>query len=180
MALKGLPEDLASNSFDENNGWQQVEELSPSIFRDYIQKNIPDGVGDKTALERYKNDRLVSGCISTQHTNEVKKRYSILKEGQKDAISKAVRLKADGFCPTIRAGTASDKGSYQALRPIHPNQDRVITPREAARLQGFPDWFQFAPSKWHSFRQIGNSVSPILAAFVLEVIFKSIYVNKVK
>ncbi|MGH7975338.1 MAG: DNA cytosine methyltransferase, partial [Limisphaerales bacterium] len=45
-----------------------------------------------------------------------------------------------------------------------------ITPREAARLQGFPDWFQFAPSKWHSFRQIGNSVSPFVAEAVLAVL----------
>ena len=40
-----------------------------------------------------------------------------------------------GFCPTIRAGTAADRGSFQAVRPIHPVSPRVITPREAARLQ---------------------------------------------
>jgi DNA (cytosine-5)-methyltransferase 1 len=43
----------------------------------------------------------------------------------------------------------------------------VITPREAARLQGFPDWYQFDVTKWHSFRQIGNSVSPLVAEYVM-------------
>jgi DNA (cytosine-5)-methyltransferase 1 len=47
----------------------------------------------------------------------------------------------------------------------------VITPREAARLQGFPDWYLFDRTKWHSFRQIGNSVSPLLAEGIMEVIF---------
>jgi DNA (cytosine-5)-methyltransferase 1 len=48
----------------------------------------------------------------------------------------------------------------------------VITPREAARLQGFPDWYRFDATKWHSFRMIGNSVSPILAEAVLSIIAK--------
>ena len=93
-----------------------------------------------------------------------------LKPGEVDSVSKSYRLKYKGFCPTLRAGTGSDKGSYQAVRPLHPTENRVITPREAARLQGFPDWFQFHSTKWHSFRQIGNSVSPILAEHILRVV----------
>jgi len=80
----------------------------------------------------------------------------------------------NGFCPTLRAGTGPEKGSYQAVRPLHPTENRVITPREAARLQGFPDWFQFSPTKWHSFRQIGNSVSPILSERIFAVIRKAL------
>ncbi|MCW0137280.1 DNA cytosine methyltransferase [Escherichia coli] len=57
----------------------------------------------------------------------------------------------DGLCPTLRAGTGSDKGSHQAVRPLHPEEGRVITVREAARLQGFLDWFVFHHTKWHSF-----------------------------
>ena len=59
-------------------------------------------------------------------------------------------------------------------KPERVTQNRVITPREAARLQGFPDWFQFSPTKWHSFRQIGNSVSPILAERIFVVIRKAL------
>ena len=60
------------------------------------------------------------------------------------------------------------------MRPIHYEYDRVITPREAARLQGFPDWFKLPDTIWHGFRQIGNSVSPIVAERVLSGIFQKL------
>jgi DNA (cytosine-5)-methyltransferase 1 len=56
------------------------------------------------------------------------------------------------------------------VRPIHPEEDRVITVREAARLQGFPDDHRFHPTVWHSFRMIGNSVSPIIGEAVLATV----------
>jgi len=46
----------------------------------------------------------------------------------------------------------------------------VITVREAARLQGFPDSHIFHPTVWHSFRMIGNSVSPIMGTAIFRAI----------
>lgn len=123
------------------------------------------------AIRRLHGENRVSGCVGTQHTDVVVERFKVLREGERDRPSRAVRLVRKGFCPTLRSGTGPERGSYQALRPVHPAEPRVITPREAARLQGFPDWFLFDPTKWHSFRQIGNSVSPILAEHVLSVMF---------
>ena len=169
-ALCGLPPVIDRNWLTEEQSWQVVESGPASVFWSKVVGAIPDEVGDAQALRRYREDKLVSGCFGTRHSPEVEARYEKLKHGEKDKTSKAVRLKPDGFCPTLRAGTDAARGSYQAVRPIHPAFPRVITPREAARLQGFPDWFQFAPSKWHSFRQIGNSVSPIVAEAVFSVI----------
>ncbi|KAJ4912647.1 DNA (cytosine-5)-methyltransferase CMT2 [Raphanus sativus] len=42
---------------------------------------------------------------------------------------------------------------------LHPEQDRVLTIREAARLQGFPDYFQFCGTVKQRYRQIGNAVA---------------------
>ncbi|KAI5671833.1 hypothetical protein M9H77_12197 [Catharanthus roseus] len=46
---------------------------------------------------------------------------------------------------------------------FHPEQDRIVTVRECARSQGFPDTYQFAGNILHKHRQIGNAVPPPLA-----------------
>jgi DNA (cytosine-5)-methyltransferase 1 len=57
---------------------------------------------------------------------------------------------------------------------------RVITVREAARLHGYPDWFRFHATKWHGFRQIGNSVPPPLARPVASSLLKADSINPAK
>jgi DNA (cytosine-5)-methyltransferase 1 len=173
-ALRGLPPRIYSNWLSEDQGWRSVGPLPKNNFTERIVNGIPRGIGDPESIRRYREEAEVSGCLGTRHTPKVAARYARLKPGKKDKTSKTVRLKADGLCPTLRAGTDAERGSYQAARPIHPTAPRVITPREAARLQGFPDWFQFAPSKWHSFRQIGNSVSPFVAEALLGVIRRTL------
>jgi DNA (cytosine-5)-methyltransferase 1 len=53
---------------------------------------------------------------------------------------------------------------------IHPNQNRALTPREGARLQGFPDHFIFLGTKTQIVKQIGNAVPPILSKVIAEKI----------
>ena len=172
-ALKGLRRKIDPFWLSEEDGWKKITKNVEGNFGSKLYGQIPDGVGDPEAITRLEEKSEVSGCLGTRHTKEVLDRYSKIKPGEIDVVSKSRRLNSKGFCPTLTAGTGKDKGGYQAVRPLHPTQNRVITPREAARLQGFPDWFQFHPTKWHSFRQIGNSVSPILAEHVLRVIKKA-------
>ena len=174
-ALRGLPARIDPHSQTEESGWRVAG--APKAPMDYAQRIrgcVPTMVGDHAALGRLHARGEVSGFLGTVHSASVAGRYAGLSPGGCDTISKSRRLDPDGFCPTLRAGTGPDRGSFQAVRPIHPTECRVITPREAARLQGFPDWFQFHPTKWHSFRQIGNSVSPILAERVLAVIARAL------
>lgn len=113
---------------------------------------------------------LVSGVARTLHSEEVVERFGRMAGGERDPISRYPRLHWDRPAPVLRAGTGRDHGSFQAARPVHPQEPRVISVREAARLQGFPDWFQFSGTKWHSHRMIGNSVSPQLGRGVLALI----------
>ncbi|MCF7822117.1 MAG: DNA cytosine methyltransferase [Mariprofundaceae bacterium] len=171
-ALTGLPANIDPNWIKEQDGWRKIVRMGDSHFARNIHGRVPENIGHRESIERFDTTDYVSGCLGTRHTAPVAERYDSLLPGKSDKISKSTRLVSTGFCPTLRAGTGSDKGSFQAVRPIHPTKGRVITPREAARLQGFPDWFQFHRTKWHSFRQIGNSVSPILAEEILTRIHK--------
>lgn len=180
QAFEGLPEKeqvngetgfgiLESSYFDTNHQHSQTK-----FFYEHTVSRRPPLVGDPDYIKGFMERHEVNGFLPTVHTDKVAQRYANLAYGQKDEISKSTRLNPDGFCPTLRAGTGPEKGSYQAVRPIHYKEARVIMPREAARLQGFPDWFCLPDTIWHSFRQIGNSVSPIVAEQVLNVIFQKL------
>lgn len=119
--------------------------------------------GEKTELNDFSHRRQFSksqltSSARTAHTQKSKDRFASTIPGTTEKVSRFLRLHPDGISNTLRAGTASDRGSYTAPRPIHPNYSRVITVREAARLHGYPDWFRFHVTKWNGFRQIGNSV----------------------
>ncbi|MGO7337159.1 DNA cytosine methyltransferase [Rhizobium leguminosarum] len=122
-------------------------------------------------------DRRSTGHRRTAHTEKVVERFRTVAPGTVDKVGRHPRLAWDGQCPTLRAGTGKDKGSFQAVRPLHPEEPRVITVREGARLQGFPDSFKFHPTTWHSFRMIGNSVSPVIARVVLQKIHERLDID---
>lgn len=69
------------------------------------------------------------------------------------------RLEWSGLCPTITAGF----DSFSRGRYTHPEWNRAITPREAARLQTFPDTVRFMGTRHDVRLQIGNAVPPRLA-----------------
>lgn len=131
-----------------------------------------DQVSDYARALRSKDQRF-TGNRRTVHSDTVAKRFGEVEQGKSDPVGRHHRLSWSGLCPTLRAGTGADKGSYQSVRPLHPDEPRVITVREAARLQGFSDAHRFHPTIWHSFRMIGNSVSPPVATAVMNAIARA-------
>ena len=81
------------------------------------------------------------------------------------------RLVWKGYFSTIV--TNPDPISIQG-KVIHPEQDRVLSVREIARSQGFPDHFILCGNVDEKYRQIGNAVPPIISTCIAHQIFKSI------
>jgi len=76
------------------------------------------------------------------------------------------RLHWDKLAPTITGGF----GSMGQGRFVHPLRRRVITAHEAARIQGFPDFFDFTsvPTRGALYEMIGNAVPPKFSALIVD------------
>lgn len=120
------------------------------------------------------DSNILTSSLRTEHTELSKQRFVATEHGKTEPISRFRKLPPDGLCNTLRAGTDSARGAFTSPRPIHPFLPRVITVREAARLHSYPDWFRFHKTKWHGFRQIGNSVPPLLGRAVASEIIKAL------
>ena len=135
---------------------------------------------DDFSYSRKYDMELLSASARTVHTEVSQMRFMETAHGETDSISRFLKLDPDGVCNTLRAGTDSARGAFTSPRPIHPVYPRVITVREAARLHSYPDWFRFHATKWHGFREIGNSVPPLLGRAVASEVMKVLGIQPAK
>lgn len=158
--------------------WTKTKFGKPSKYAAILRgtKDDPQDFG----YRRHFDPSLLTSSLLTEHTALSRKRFAATMPGDVEPISRFKKLDFAGICNTLRAGTASDRGAFTSPRPIHPSIPRVITVREAARLHSYPDWFRFHATKWHGFRQIGNSVPPLLARAVAGKIVNALNINPVK
>ena len=94
------------------------------------------------------------------------------KAKKSDHTKRYGRLHYDEFASTILTKCDPHWGAY-----IHPDQDRVITVREAARLQSFSDQATFVGSVTQQYKQVGNAVPPLLAEQIGSKIISKIEVQ---
>jgi site-specific DNA-cytosine methylase len=113
--------------------------------------------------------------VEWDHTAAIKRRMARISEGGQwsgsaDHFSQSYgRLHRRGLAPTVTT-FFSNAGSG---RYWHPTENRALTLREAARLQGFPDSFRFFNS-WVSCRVVGNALDASLSDLTYQVVRSSL------
>jgi DNA (cytosine-5)-methyltransferase 1 len=169
--IRKLP--LTPTVWDAIGDLPEVEDYDDLLERDWVDAKFdrPSEYAKSLSMANGKRTLRLTSSLRTIHTPESRMRFAKTPHGCVEEVSRFLKLDPARYCNTLRAGTASDRGAFTSPRPIHPHTPRCITVREAARLHSYPDWFRFHVTKWHGFRQIGNSVPPLLArAVALRVI----------
>lgn len=133
-----------------------------------VDFSFPQSLNKKTkvgnVLERRVPDKYtISDKIWTSHKRRKKEHrkkgngfgYSLFNENSEYTSTISARYYKDGS---------------EILINQRGKNPRKITPREAARLQGFPEWFEIPVSDTQAYKQFGNSVAvPVIAALAKEV-----------
>jgi DNA (cytosine-5)-methyltransferase 1 len=158
--------------------WTKAKFGKPSTYAAILRGKMDDP--HDYGYRRIYDSSILTSSLLTEHTDLSRERFTETLPGNVEPVSRFKKLDLDGICNTLRAGTASDRGAFTSPRPIHPTVPRVITVREAARLHSYPDWFRFHATKWHGFRQVGNSVPPLLARAIASQIIAVLRKNPEK
>ena len=108
-------------------------------------------------------DGAPANHTAPNHSDQMRARFAEVVPGKQDPVRKKIRLHPDRPCPTLFSG--SDTGG--GLADIHPWENRALTPRECARLQGFPDFWELCSNRsGEVYKLVANAVPPPLAAAI--------------
>jgi DNA (cytosine-5)-methyltransferase 1 len=109
--------------------------------------------------------------VGREHSQRIVDRYTALQFGERDSMTRINKLHPARPSYTIIVG--SDKGGGKGH--VHPFMAREVTPRESARLQTFPDWWEFYGKGRHVIRQVGNAVPPLFGALLANHVKRTLF-----
>jgi DNA (cytosine-5)-methyltransferase 1 len=168
-AIGDLPEILAGDE-------RHIRRYDSQLRREHVKR-----YGRRytyNVLQAHKAKQLL-GHTARPHSERDMRDFLRLREGEtsRAAIARGVQMEfpydrehfkdrytrqhRDQLCSTIVAHLKKD-----GLMFIHPTQTRSLTPREAARVQSFPDTFLFPQERTRSYAEIGNAVPPLVGKAV--------------
>lgn len=128
--------------------------------------------------EMRKGSTLLQGHVASSHPEALVRAISFIPDGGNRTHIPSYLQPKSGFhnsysrlhskAPAV--AITQNMGKPSGTRCIHPFQDRGLTTREGARLQGFPDRFHFCAGTTSQRLQVANAVSPILAKVLGEAL----------
>lgn len=171
---------LPRGSFDEDqyrtvrDAIADLEDVKPVYsLEDDVGTPLKQKLGLNKLASALRDTDILKNHIITRTTDTAMERFKALKQGENfhaldDAMKKNTYTDASRTQNTIylRLNYDQPSGTVVNVRKsmwIHPTLDRAISVREAARLQTFPDSFEFCGTKDKQYQQVGNAVPPIMA-----------------
>lgn len=148
------------------NEWDYVFPVpcNKSIGRLEPRKNVGQAIMDLV------DNNSVFNHQPLNHTEIVIRRYKLIREGKKlpppEELPEDIRRKNFGntYQRLDRKKPSTTMVPGNNAFPVHPTLNRSLTPREAARLQSFPDQHEFFGSRAVQCKLVGHAVPPLLAA----------------
>ena len=171
LSLKDAISDLPAVSENENitqycsqpqNGYQRLMRGNNNVLTEHYCGIYGDKI--RTVIQNVKQGEGKDDFNKLIDAGVIDKKYR-LTSGYKNTYG---RLIENIPAPTITNNMTAPSG----LRCIHYSQNRTLTPREGARIQSFPDWFEFRGGVGSVTTQIGNAVPPLMALILARQIEK--------
>jgi DNA (cytosine-5)-methyltransferase 1 len=183
--MRGTLEKTISHSSKRMMGLRRLRLLllKPGDYGNELRTRIEQSGLPNNFIEQFfsqSSEDAFDGCRSQDKLKE-KELITLLKGPHKlDDIlnfidtggfaNKYRRLKWDEPSHTLVAHMARDCSDF-----VHPEYDRFISVREAARLQSFPDWYKLYGSQFSQLKQIGNAVPPLMSLALAKSIVEAFH-----
>ncbi|MCH5192028.1 MAG: DNA cytosine methyltransferase [Oscillospiraceae bacterium] len=185
---------VRNKEIDVKTLWDATKEQIKKIYPDYFdRRTVRDAIGNLpspsitgvvsnpvaiTSYQSYLSCAApeLQNHIKTNHSKVAIDRMAKISNGENftslDENIKSVHSGSYGrLCWNEQAPTITTRFDTPAGgRFIHPSEDRTLTPREAARIQSFPDDFVFTGNKTSVCKQIGNAVPPKISYFLAKLV----------
>ncbi len=170
-AFDGLAD---ADDFEElwRRDWTYAPFPQPTSWYGRVMTGLENDPED-LSYRRISRRDMLSCSQRVEHRPESVAKFLATPPGGSEPVSRRHRLHPDGQSLTLRAGSNAEHGSFTAVVPIHPKGSRQITVREACRLHSVPDWVRLSSTKIWGYRQLGNSVPPLLGRAVAKQIAKA-------
>ena len=150
--------------------WPEATHSSPesaSLVQALPYSTVGDAIMD---LAERAGDPSIPNHIALRHSDKVVRRYLLIPEGGRlpppQLLPKDIRRRNFGntYKRLDRRKPSLTLVPGNNAFPVHPTEHRSLTPREAARLQDFPDEFVFPGTRAEQCKLVGNAVPVRLAA----------------